>query len=335
MPITFACDKCGKKMQTGDEHAGRAVKCPQCGNRVTVPGAPFPEPAPPVAAAPSPPAPVRDQVRGRPLRGRGDDTFADRMRGISVFGIGPRGLTYIAIAIAIAVGVWIWSRPGEEIEIGDPQIVDSHVALRGVGHASGMQALGRAETDVEGQGSLSFGGSDCVVVIRPSEDAKYLLIPITLSQQHLVDNKEVTKNTFSIKARRFELVAGEPTLEPIMLMNSYEDCVRVDITGPPSSGDDAALLLLLRPSYDPLVERESGMRVETSEESDGRFLVVRWSEGCDAWRGTKVHSRTRKNWDWQTTDFFLLFERPKSGGKPIELRAFDKVVATYPPELGL
>lgn len=36
MPITFACE-CGKQLKTGDENAGKRVKCPACGEGVLVP----------------------------------------------------------------------------------------------------------------------------------------------------------------------------------------------------------------------------------------------------------------------------------------------------------
>ena len=36
MPIVIAC-QCGKKLQAKDELAGKRVKCPQCGQPLTVP----------------------------------------------------------------------------------------------------------------------------------------------------------------------------------------------------------------------------------------------------------------------------------------------------------
>ena len=36
VPILMKC-ACGKQMRAADEHAGKKVKCPGCGNAVTVP----------------------------------------------------------------------------------------------------------------------------------------------------------------------------------------------------------------------------------------------------------------------------------------------------------
>jgi len=51
MPISFQC-ACGKKMQVPDSAAGKAGKCPSCGNRVTVPAA-TPATAPVLDAEPA------------------------------------------------------------------------------------------------------------------------------------------------------------------------------------------------------------------------------------------------------------------------------------------
>lgn len=37
MPIEFRCSGCGKKMKTGDAHAGKRGKCPNCGAVVDIP----------------------------------------------------------------------------------------------------------------------------------------------------------------------------------------------------------------------------------------------------------------------------------------------------------
>lgn len=42
MPIEFRCPNCDKKLKTGDDKAGKAAKCPQCGTAITVPTADAP-----------------------------------------------------------------------------------------------------------------------------------------------------------------------------------------------------------------------------------------------------------------------------------------------------
>jgi len=51
VPILVKCD-CGKQMRVVDDQAGRRVKCPGCGEVLTVPRPAEPEPAPVVAAPP-------------------------------------------------------------------------------------------------------------------------------------------------------------------------------------------------------------------------------------------------------------------------------------------
>ena len=61
MPIPLTCGTCGKKLQVGDQYAGRKVACPGCKTVLTAPGAPS-APASPGAAlaakAPAAPTPA-------------------------------------------------------------------------------------------------------------------------------------------------------------------------------------------------------------------------------------------------------------------------------------
>src|SRR2546430_2556171 len=38
MPITASCSACNSAFRVGDEYAGKRVKCPKCGEAMTVPG---------------------------------------------------------------------------------------------------------------------------------------------------------------------------------------------------------------------------------------------------------------------------------------------------------
>ncbi len=42
MPIEFQCPKCSRRLRTSDEHAGRQVKCPGCGEALAVPSSSLP-----------------------------------------------------------------------------------------------------------------------------------------------------------------------------------------------------------------------------------------------------------------------------------------------------
>jgi len=88
MPIQFTCS-CGRKLQAKEEHAGRRVKCPECGAEATVPGPddavqagepPKPKTSPVTAAESRRPAEDnREDDRPR-RRSRNDDDEDDRPR---------------------------------------------------------------------------------------------------------------------------------------------------------------------------------------------------------------------------------------------------------------
>jgi hypothetical protein len=42
MPITAACPSCSQKLQVDDQYAGKPVRCPKCGNTMTMPRADVP-----------------------------------------------------------------------------------------------------------------------------------------------------------------------------------------------------------------------------------------------------------------------------------------------------
>ena len=58
MPVQVACPSCATQLNIRDEHAGRAVKCPKCGNVIPPAQAAEPPPIPPTVAASPPPPPA-------------------------------------------------------------------------------------------------------------------------------------------------------------------------------------------------------------------------------------------------------------------------------------
>src|SRR5579862_2023227 len=75
MPITFACPHCDRTIKAPDASAGKSVKCPRCGEALTVP-------APPPAAfgfqadQADEPAAVPPKEKVRPIRRLDDDEDA-------------------------------------------------------------------------------------------------------------------------------------------------------------------------------------------------------------------------------------------------------------------
>ena len=72
MPIPIKC-QCGKALKVKDELAGKAVKCPGCGQAIRVGAAPGTKPAAKPAAAPAPVAPVA--AAAPPAAGGMDELF--------------------------------------------------------------------------------------------------------------------------------------------------------------------------------------------------------------------------------------------------------------------
>ena len=76
----FPCPTCQKKLQVGDEHAGKKVKCPGCGSvsTVPVPASSLAESPPPMAMMLSAP-PANETVTTSPAKTRGsyDSTLTD------------------------------------------------------------------------------------------------------------------------------------------------------------------------------------------------------------------------------------------------------------------
>ena len=60
--LAFPCTSCQKKLQVGEQHAGKKVKCPGCGNVSMVPVPAPPPAAPPFAMAVTLPPPPFDEV---------------------------------------------------------------------------------------------------------------------------------------------------------------------------------------------------------------------------------------------------------------------------------
>lgn len=107
MPIQFQCQKCSKVLKVKDEHAGKAAKCPGCGQALGIP-APR-EPGPPKASAPVPaeqkPQTVACFLCEKPVRKneaveRGDEFYCKECHG--------------------SLGAAVHREPAEEPEAGSP-----------------------------------------------------------------------------------------------------------------------------------------------------------------------------------------------------------------------
>ncbi len=357
MDITFSCDKCGKKLKVSGKHAGQVGKCPACRNRMQIPATPSDyqteEDILPLAdegdgggkesaGASSQPAPRSDGV----IRSSSGATLMDYIKNISIFGIGLKKLVTIGILISVAVGAYYYFTSGDGIDVGKPRVVDVYTALTGVRYPKAIELIkvapivgivGRADTVYER--SLLFGGEESVAIIRPTPNAGYLVIPVSVTQKYLIDNKASRKWTVSIRSSHFELISGERRQKPLLLATAFKDFVRVDKQATIELGGIKVSRMFNPdkyefPTYPPVVQRDSGIRVEYTEELDGRLLVARWNKGCEAWQAMTDLEKTKAYLDSNTTEVLLLFDRPESNGNPLKLEAFGKVVAEIPHTFG-
>ena len=62
MPMTVSCPSCKQALRIGEEHQGKAVKCPGCQQVFKAPASPQPEQAAPEAEN-DPPSPFQDLDR--------------------------------------------------------------------------------------------------------------------------------------------------------------------------------------------------------------------------------------------------------------------------------
>ena len=295
------------------------------------------------AEASSPPAP-RSVGRFRQSSG---PTRMDYLKNISIFGIGPKKLITIVILISMAVGAYYYFTSGDGIDVGKPRVVDVYTALAGVRYPKGIELIDvrkpivgiATRSDGVYERSLLFGGDESVEIIRPSPNAGYLVIPVSVTQKYLLGNKSARKWTVLIQSANFELISGESRQKPLLLISTFEDFVRVDKEARIELGGIKIPMKLepvknYFPTYPPVVERDSGIRVEYTEELDGRLLVARWNEGCEAWQAMAELVKNKAYLDSDTIEILLLFDRPESDGTPLKLTSFGKVVAEIPHTFG-
>ena len=129
MAIVFNCE-CGRQLQVRDEHAGRRVKCPACGEETTAPSAAAIQPE---ASAPYSPA-AQPERRARRFE---DDESEREVRG-------PRGRSGKAVA-ALVLGflsfcLWLFAAV--------PAIILGILSLRDISRSNGR---------LKGQG-MAIGG---------------------------------------------------------------------------------------------------------------------------------------------------------------------------------
>ena len=126
MPIRVTC-QCGKALNVQDAMAGKAVKCPGCGNVVRVPGGGAAQPAP----APAAPAPAAGGGLG--------DLFDEEGFSDQVAAVCP------ACRKELAPGAVLCTKCGYNLETGEQ--FESH-KLAGVDIDMGEMALMKAESDL-------------------------------------------------------------------------------------------------------------------------------------------------------------------------------------------
>lgn len=129
MPIRVSC-QCGKALSVKDAMAGKAVKCPGCGNVVRVPGGDAAAPAKAAAAAPAPVAPAAGGI---------SDLFDEEGFSDQVAAVCP------ACRSELKAGAILCTKCGYNTQTGEQ--FEAH-KLAGVDIDYGELALMKAESDL-------------------------------------------------------------------------------------------------------------------------------------------------------------------------------------------
>ncbi len=370
MAIAFHCSQCNKPLRVDEKHAGQKAKCPICGAQLEIPKALSPTdlPAPSEAASQDTLRPARqDHVDEPPdpwamtrrYRTAKDATRKNHLVGISFLGLSVRTWIKLSIAFVIVGGVIIYlALPHKGVKVGKARIADCMVAMSEVRHPRAMEIIDATSTlnnisrsDTIYERSLLYEGNDSIVVLHDYAEAEYLLIPVTLSQKFLEQCGAAGKYTVEITRCHFALLAGGEKLAPkMMLVNSFEDFVRMDrkasydmfgsmlggllgsTRSEPSGPED---WLSAYPCPVAPAPRDSGINVQFHDELDGRLMVMTWSDGCEAYRATETIEKPKEHFDTlMKVKVTLVFSRPRAGGKPMKLMAFKKELTEIPAKFG-
>ncbi len=352
MSLVIQCPRCGLKLKADEQHTGMICKCPSCSKRIQIPSQPdaskisaydlipLAQEDPPNDNNTSRQAAQPNQRRASYDRQSRGPTLIDHLRNVRGFGIGPKGLIIIGIIAAASIGVYIWwnSRPG--IAVGQPTIVDSYTALSKIRFPSALELVAIApivgfvgRSDYVYERSLLPEGVSDVVVLKPWQSGEFIIIPIRISQKHLIESGAGRKWTVFLAGSHFKLKAGDRKQNAILLRKRFDDFVRVD-TNPGGDREDNPLFKLRWvPVYPPLIERDSGMKIRYAKKLDDRLLELTWNEGCEAWFAEHEMELNKAYLDSHRTEFFLFFNRPERTAQSLELTYFGKKVATFSREL--
>ncbi|TWU19904.1 zinc-ribbon domain-containing protein [Allorhodopirellula heiligendammensis] len=137
MPIAVKCG-CGKQLNVRDELAGKAIKCPGCGNAVKVVAGGAP--AKPRAAAAARPAAPSPRPAPTPARSELDDLFAEEGMDRDMGAICP------ACRKELPPGAVLCTKCGYNLQTGER--FDGH-KVAGVDIDKGTMALDKAERDMD------------------------------------------------------------------------------------------------------------------------------------------------------------------------------------------
>ena len=115
MPITAACPSCSQKLQVDDQFAGKQVRCPKCGNTMTMPRADVPTAS--VVAEPPLASPISSPIEPLPAGAPGPGFLETVQRSLAAYGQDQLSITLFQAGVVCLAGMILftflpWFSPG-------------------------------------------------------------------------------------------------------------------------------------------------------------------------------------------------------------------------------
>jgi hypothetical protein len=107
MPITATCPSCSQPCQVDDQYAGKQVRCPKCGNTMTMPTAQVPTAQ--IVSEPPLASPMPNSADPVPPGAPGAGFMETVQRSLAAFGLDPLSITLFHAGVGCLAGMVLFS----------------------------------------------------------------------------------------------------------------------------------------------------------------------------------------------------------------------------------